>query len=169
MKQNSLETFIEEIQKAWGPLSSENVSRARQLLEELAKTSVTEEWLASLLAQPDLNRELYCDPEHGFVLMVYAEKEGLYRVPHDHGSGWVVYAVHSGEMEMKTYKPIINHQGKMKLVCRESYRVKPGECKVYLPKDIHDTKAVSESVLIFRLTSCDLKKERQERRMIQYV
>jgi len=169
MKQNSLEVIIGKIKEAWGPLSSEKISLARQLLEGLAKTPVSEEWLAELLKQPDLDQELYRDPKHGFVLLAHMEKEGHYRVPHDHGSGWVIYAVQSGEMEMKTFRPIINQQGEMNLVCRESYKVKAGECKVYLPQDIHDTKCVSGSVLMFRLTSCDLKKERHEGRMVRYA
>lgn len=169
MKLNSLETFIEKIKEAWGPLTSGNVSLVRELFEGLVKTPGAEDWLADLLGQPDLDKELYRDQEHGFVLLAHTEKEGLYRIPHDHGSGWVIYAVQNGEMEMKTYRPIINQDGEMNLVCRESYRVNPGECKVYLPGDIHDTRCISKSVLMFRLTSCDLRKERQEGRMVRYA
>lgn len=168
MKNNTLESFISEMRKAWGPLSTETVKAALQLLQELARTPASAEWLAELLKKPVVNEELYRDPDHGFVLLAYSENRDLYREPHDHGSCWVLYAVHSGEMEMKTYKPIINQNGKLNLVCRESYTLRPGDCKVYLPKDIHDTKCVSDSSLIFRLTSCDLKKEYKEGRMIKY-
>ncbi|MBK8202824.1 MAG: hypothetical protein IPK68_11060 [Bdellovibrionales bacterium] len=169
MKSNSLENFIQEIKKAWGPLSTETVSKSQKLLTELAKTPENEEWISNLLSKPDVEEELYRDPENGFILLAYSEKKDLYRAPHDHGGCWVVYAVHTGEMEMKTYRSITNQKGKTSLVCRESYKVRPGESKAYLPEDIHDTKCASDSVLIFRLTSCDLKKENREGRMIRYV
>lgn len=169
MKHNSLEHFIQEIKKAWGPLSTQTVFQCQKLLTELAKTSPGEEWLTTLLNKAEVDEELYRDPEHGFLLLAHSEKKDLYRVPHDHGGGWVIYAVQSGEVEMKTYRPMINQQGKLSLVCRESYRVQAGECKAYLPEDVHDTKCISESVLMLRLTSCDLKKENLEGRMIRYV
>ncbi len=169
MNRNSLDQFISEVKKVWGPLSSELVSSCQQLLEKLVKDSTTEEWMANLMAKTDVDIELYRDPEHGFLLLAHAETEGLYRAPHDHGSAWVIYAVQSGEMEMRTFKAIVNQKGKMTLVCRETYRVHPGESRVYLPLDIHDTKCISRSVLMLRLTSCDLKKENQEGRMVRYL
>jgi hypothetical protein len=169
MKNNSLEHFIAEIKKIWGPLNSETVSKTRHLLSELAKTSPSENWLAKLLQKPEVNEELYRDPDHGFVLIAYTEKKDFYRGPHNHGTCYVFYAVQNGEMQMKTYLPITNQNGKMELVCRESYPVLPGQCRTYLPSDIHDTKCISESALLFRLTSCDLKKEYSEGRMIKYA
>lgn len=169
MSSRSLEMFVSEVRKVWGPISSEVVATCQRLLEELVRVPITEEWLANLVGKPDLDIELYRDSELGFLLLAHAEAEGMYRVPHDHGSGWVIYAVQSGEMEMRTYKPIINQKGKMNLVCRESYRVQKGDCKVYLPQDIHDTKCISKAVLMLRLTSCDLKKENREGRMVRYA
>ena len=169
MKKNLLENFIQEIKKAWGPLSTETISKTQKLLTELAQTSKSEEWLSNLLQNPDVEKELYRDLEHGFVVLAYSEKKDLYRVPHDHGFCWVIYAVHSGEVEMKTYKPVTGQNGKTSLICRESYKVRSGESKAYLPEDIHDTKGTADSSLIFRLTSCDLKKENREGRMVRYV
>lgn len=169
MKPSSLENFITEIKKVWGPLNSKTVAKSRHLLADLAKAPPSEDWLRKLLEKSDLNEELYRDPDHGFVLLAYTEKKDLYREPHDHGSCYVFYAVQSGEMQMKTYLPITDQSGATNLVCRESYPVLPGECRTYLPSDIHDTKCVSESALLFRLTSCDLKKEYKEGRMIKYA
>lgn len=109
------------------------------------------------------SRELYRDPEHGFVLLTYTENKDFYRPPHDHGEAWVVYAVLSGEMQMSTYDLKDGH-----LVLRESYTVKAGESHVYLPGDIHDTKCLSDSARILRLTSRDLKIEKEAGRMRQY-
>jgi hypothetical protein len=169
MNQQSLETFIETVRNAWGPLSSETVSNCKELMEELARNPETDAWLSDALKNSPPGKELYRDPEHGFVLFAYTETLGQYRVPHDHGSGWVVYAVQSGEMEMGTYRPFIDQKGKFSLVRRETYRMNPGECTVFLPKDIHHTRCVSETITILRFTSCDLKKENREGRQIRYV
>jgi hypothetical protein len=168
MNRRSLEMFIESVKRAWGPLSSETVARCKGLLEELARNSETDTWLTDTLHDSPSGKELYRDPEHGFVLFAYTETLGQYRVPHDHGSGWVVYAVQRGEMEMGTYRRVVDQKGKLSLVSRETYRMNPGECKVFLPKDIHHTRCVSEKVTILRFTSCDLKKEKREGRMIRY-
>lgn len=168
MEKDSLTKFIEKIRQAWGPLDSKLVLRSQALLEELARAPETEPWLKELQGDLRESRELYRDPEHGFMLLAHTEHEGLYRNPHDHGSGWVIYAVQSGEMEMGTYGRIVNEQGEVKVVRREKYSVKSGQSRVYLPGDIHDTKCISKSVLMLRLTSCDLKAEMQARRMQRY-
>ena len=82
----------------------------------------------------------------------------------DHGRGWVMYAVQSGEMEMSSYG-LVNDR----LVRRATYRIRAGECQVYLPGDIHDTRCVSDSVLMLRLTSCDLKQEEKLGYMTRYA
>lgn len=46
--------------------------------------------------------------------------------------------------------------------------MKPGESRVFLPGDIHDTKCMSKTVLMLRLTSLDLKVEMQAGRMRRY-
>jgi hypothetical protein len=160
--------FIEGVKEAWGPLSTETVVRCKGLLEELARNPETNTWLTAVLKDSPSGKELYRDPEHGFVLFAYTETRGQYRVPHDHGSGWVVYAVQSGEMEMGTYCQVVNQKGILSLVSREVYRMSPAECKVFLPKDIHHTRCISDQVIILRFTSCDLKKEDSEGRMIRY-
>jgi hypothetical protein len=168
MIKDSLETFIGAVRSSWGPLTTETVARAQQLLGELARAPETEPWLAALLREPPEDRELYRDPEHGFLLLTYAEREGRYRVPHDHGSGWVIYAVQHGEMEMGTYARVIGADGTASLVRRDVSRVRAGECRVYLPGDIHDTRCVSGDALMLRFTSCDLKVEQREGRMKRY-
>jgi hypothetical protein len=169
MKRNSLDHFIKEIKKVWGLLSTETVSSSRKLMTELAKTPPEEEWLSKLLIKSEINEVLYRDPDQGFMLLAHSEKKDLYRIPHDHGRCWVIYAVQSGEMEMKTYKPMTDEDGKLDLVCRETYRLRAGESKAYLPGDVHATKCISESVLMLRLTSCDLKGESRDGKMNRYV
>lgn len=167
MEQDSLSKFINNIRQAWEPLNSDLVTKSRFLLEQLASAPSTESWLAGLQGS-DKSRELYRDPKHGFILLAHSESEGLYRAPHDHGNGWVIYAVQRGQMEMRTYGRIQDQQGKTTLVRQDKYLISRGEARVYLPGDIHDTRCMSDSVLMLRLTSCDLKTEKLEGRMHQY-
>jgi hypothetical protein len=169
MARSSLETFIEQVRPAWGPLTSELVANCQARIEELLKAPTTEEWLAELQRDLPASRELYRDPKHGFVLLAHAETKGLYRSPHDHGRGWVIYAVQQGEMEIGTYARVQDSDGNVRLVRREAYWVHPGEAKVYLPGDIHDTRCTADTVLYYRFSERDLKKERGEHRVTQYV
>ena len=170
MASNSLEKAVAGIASNWGPLSSELVAACSQHLEELLKTPPTEAWLAALHVQAPANQEMHRDPVHGFVLLAHTEQAGLYRPPHDHGRGWVIYAMQQGESEMGTYSRIENPDGSAKLVKRGSTLVRPGQVQVYLPGDIHDTRCVAGPALLFRFTERDLKKEdREEHRVTRYV
>ena len=167
---SSFDTSIEGIKSAWGPLSTEVVAACRGHLEDLLKASPTEEWLAALHREAPANKELYRDPTHGFVLLAHTEPAGLYRPPHDHGRGWVIYAMQQGEIEMGTYARLEGPDGSVRLVKRGSTRVRPGQVQVYLPGDIHDTLCVTGPALLFRFTERDLKKEdKEEHRVTRYV
>lgn len=169
MAGNSLDTFIESVKSTWGPLSSEVVERSRHHLEELLKAPAAEAWLAALHRDAPESKELYRDPAHGFMLLAHAEPAGLYRPPHDHGRGWVIYAVQQGEVEMGTYVRIKDPDG-VRLVKRDATRLRPGQVKVFLPGDIHDTRCITGPALLFRFTERDLKKEDQEEhRVTRYV
>ena len=159
MKTTSLQKFTETMSASWGPLTSELVATSRRHIQELLETPATEAWLAALHDEAPENRELYRDPVHGFVLLAHTESPGLYRPPHNHGTGWVIYAVQRGETEMTTYARVPDPSGKIQLVKRDSSTSRPGEDKVYLPGDIHDTRCTVGPLLLFRFTSCDLKKE----------
>jgi hypothetical protein len=167
---NSLEAFAAGARSVWGPLTSELVACCKSRIEELAEAPATENWLAALQKDLPESRELIRDPEHGFVLLAHAESSGRYRPPHDHGRGWVIYAVQQGEMEVGTYARVLDPNGSARLVRREAYRLRPGQAKVYLPGDIHDTRCASGSVLYYRFTDRDLKKEEREgHRATRYV
>jgi predicted metal-dependent enzyme (double-stranded beta helix superfamily) len=159
MKKNSLQRFTESASASWGPLTTELATSLRLRMEALLQTPTTEDWLSELHEEAAETRELYRDPVHGFILLAHTESPGLYRPPHDHGSGWVVYAVQRGETEMSTYARVHDANGGVRLVKRDSGVVRPGQVNVYLPGDIHDTQCTNGALLLFRLTSCDLKKE----------
>jgi quercetin dioxygenase-like cupin family protein len=79
--------------------------------------------------------------------------------PHDHGRGWVIYAVQRGEMEMSTYRRVHDLRGNAHIVKRESFVLRPGDVRVFLPGDIHDTRCTAGPLTLFRFTSRDFKKE----------
>jgi len=167
MPRNTLATFVDAVRSAWGPLDSDLVAEVRGQLALLLRADPSEAWLADLLRERPASEELYRDPDHGFVLLAHAEPAGLYRPPHDHGRGWVIYAIQSGEIEMGTYGRLEDEVG-VRLVQRDSTLVQPGQAQVYLPGDIHDTRCVSDA-LLFRFTERDLRVEdRQEGRVTRY-
>lgn len=170
MYRNSLQTFIADVRASWGPLSSDLIADCRGHLRALLQAAPTEDWLASLLNEKPASRELYRDPDHGFVLLAHTEAEGLYRRPHDHGRSWVLYGVQSGESEMGGYARHIDPDGQVRLVKRDATLVRPGMAMAYLPGDIHDTHCESGPALLFRFTERDLQVEdKQEGRITRYV
>jgi hypothetical protein len=170
MDRTSLDTFTSTVRQAWAPPSSGLVSTCRRALAELTKAEETEEWLAALINEGPASRELYRDPAHGFVLLAHTESQGLYRPPHDHGRAWVVYGVQSGLLEVRTYARIAPSGGKPELVLRGETVLHPGTARAYLPGDIHDTRCLSGSALLFRFTERDLRVEdRVDRQVTRYV
>lgn len=167
---NSLENFVCGVRSAWGPLCTEVVAACRKELERLVRTSAGEEWLTVLLRDAAACHELHRDPQYGFILLSHTEPEGLYRPPHDHGRGWVIYALAQGEIAMNTYARAEDPKGAVKLVERDATLMRPGEVRVYLPGDIHDTRCTDGPALLFRFTERDLKKEdREHKRVTKYV
>lgn len=170
MQTNSLETFTKAVNADWGALSTNLLAAVQRHIAALLRASPTEDWLAALYRDTPPSRELLRDAQHGFILLAHTELTGLYRPPHDHGDSWVVYAVVRGESEMCTYGRVVDQDGTIRLVRRNTTLVGPGQVQVYLPGDIHDTRCVAGPALLYRFTERDLKKEDQEKkRLIRYV
>lgn len=170
MTANSLDKFVAGIRAEWGPISTPMVAKCRQHLAELTLADAAEPWLAGLHADRPASRELHRDAPNGFMLLAHAEQQGLYRPPHDHGRAWVLYAVQSGRLEVSTYVRITDPDGRVRLVRREMHVLRPGEARAYLPGDIHDTRCLSETALLFRFTERDLRHEDQvEHRLTRFV
>jgi hypothetical protein len=170
MGYNALDTFTAAIRCAWGPISTELVATCRGRLEALARADGAEAWLASLLEERPAARELYRDPAAGFMLLAHNENEGLYRPPHDHGRAWVVYGVQSGALEIRTYGRVQAPDGGTRLVLRETSVVGAGDAQAYLPGDVHDTRCLTDTALLFRFTERDLRHEDQvERKLTRFV
>ncbi|MBU3004218.1 hypothetical protein [Paraglaciecola arctica] len=166
---NSLENFIKEVTMRWSGLNTQTTTGVRKLLMDLAKAPSDEHWLKELHRDKSPASQLYHDSDHGFMLLAHTEKKGHYRSPHNHGAGWVFYTVQSGALEMNTYKQITTSKGITHLVSRGSEIMKAGDCKLFLPGDIHDTKCLSEDFMQFRLTSSDFKEEIKSGRMTRFI
>jgi hypothetical protein len=168
MQKNSLTEFISAIRSVWQK-GSNIEDNACKLMKKLALTSNLESWLVPLHSGQQKSVELYRDIEYGFVLLAHVEHQGLYRPPHNHGNGWVCYAVQHGQMEMSTFDLLNNHPGQNQVVSRGSYEMQAGDCSAFLPGDIHDTLCLSDYVVMLRLTSCDLQEEKRQGRVLQFT
>jgi hypothetical protein len=170
MNNDALATFVEKTRASFGPLTTEMVGSVHAQLEQLVKAPRTERWLETLNEEAPASRELYRDATHGFVLLAHSEPTDLYRPPHDHGRGWVIYALQRGEMQIGTYARVQDADGRVRLVRRDLTALRAGEARIYLPGDIHDTCCVAGPSLLFRFSDRDLKKEDQEaHRVTRYI
>lgn len=165
---HELSPFISETRTAWESINIESMLKIRLLVGNLAKNETVQKSLQESISSLSKGIELYRDEEYGFVLLAYTESQGTYRVPHNHGNGWVVYAVVDGVVEMGNYINLVQPNGLPKLILKDSYNMRAGDSNIYYPGDIHDTRCISENVIILRLTSCDLKEEEREGRMLRF-
>lgn len=169
MDSGTLNTFIDKTRAAFGPLTTEMVAAVRVELERLARAPGTEPWLRALHEEAPASKELHRDSTHGFVLLAHSEPADLYRPPHDHGRGWVIYALQRGAMEIGTYARVEDANGRVRLVKRDTTALRAGEARVYLPGDIHDTRCVSGPSLLLRFTERDLKAQHEAHWVTRYV
>lgn len=169
MDSGTLSTFIDKTRAAFGPLTTELVAAVRADLERLARAPSSEPWLRALHDRAPALQELYRDGTHGFVLLAHSEPVDVYRPPHDHGRGWVIYALQRGAMEIGTYARVEDAEGRVRLVQRDTTLLRAGDARVYLPGDIHDTRCVSGPSLLLRFTERDLKAEHEARWVTRYV
>lgn len=167
MDNNALRSFIQSVQQAYGPLTTELVAHVHAQLTQLTTAPESERWLQALHAEAPASQELHRDPTHGFLLLAHTEPQDLYRPPHDHGRGWVIYALQRGKLEIGSYGRIQDTEGQVRLVKRDTTLLQAGEARVYLPGDIHDTRCVEGPALLFRFTDRDLKQESQVTRYTQ--
>ncbi|MBX7197220.1 MAG: hypothetical protein K1X94_34540 [Sandaracinaceae bacterium] len=161
---SSLTDFLQHTHDVFRPIDTELVADVRARLAGLG-LATEEPWLRALRDELPPSRELHREPNQGWVLLAHSEHGGLYRPPHDHGRSWVVYALAQGEMEISTYARVGSG-----LVKRDTTLLRPGDARVYLPGDIHDTRCLRGPSILFRFTERDLKVEDLvEHRLTRYV
>lgn len=158
-----IEKVLSKIKQSWNLMEIRDIRELQRLLSELAIDG-----LANFPDSLDQGLELYRDTEIGFVLTAYSEVRDTYRIPHNHGRGWVIYAVAQGAVQMGDYFKWEQSEVKSRLIFKEKSILRDGEVKIYFPGEIHDTRCLSEKAIILRLTSCDLKVEEKEGRMLRF-
>ena len=166
-ERNSLEPYVTDIRSVWGNGEDPELPfKVKALMEKLlTSTSPDEFWMAYLLKQGKPAKELYRDPDHGFVQMAHVHQPGHKNAPHDHGPCWVIYGVYRGEIEIATYRRTDDgaEPGKAALETKEVHRLTPGVVYPYLSGEIHSTRAIEAPAVVFRFLSYDLEKVRQQR------
>lgn len=163
-----IEKAVFELQNAWKNLTMESVDKIKTTMQTLAND---QELIPQLLRETRNlpgGLELYRDKAEEFVLLTYSESQGTYRAPHNHGSAWVIYAVVAGDVEMGNYFEASSSYRPNHLILKNREILPAGNIRIYLPGEIHDTRCISETTTILRLTSLNLKEEERAGRMKRY-
>ena len=158
-----IDNVVSKLKKSWSSMNMNSLEEIQGLIGDLALDGIDKN-----LDYSSKGIELYRDKELGFVLTAYSEINETYRVPHNHGNGWVIYSVITGSMEMGNYFNWEKVSGQSQLILKDRIILNSGDVQIYYPNDIHDTKCLSQNALILRLTSCDLKVEEEEGRMKRF-
>jgi len=158
--ETSLERYIAEVRAAWGDGKDPQLPfKVKALMEKMFATTRSDDpWMAELIREGKPSRELYRDPDFGFIQMGHVHKQGHGNKPHDHGPCWVVYGSYSGVTEITKYKRADDgsREGFATIEPERLDRLTPGVCVAYLPGDIHSTHAVEGPGIVFRFLSYDL-------------
>lgn len=160
--ENSFDRYIAAVRALWGdgkdPALPFKVKAAMEKM--LAETRSGDPWMAELMRAGKPARELYRDPDHGFIQMGHVHPQGRGNSPHDHGPCWVVYGAYSGLTEITLYQRTDDGSvaGKAALEKKALHRLGPGVAYAYLPGDVHATRAVEGPAVVFRFLSYDLDK-----------
>lgn len=159
---SSLENYIAEVRSIWGSgREPELPFKVKSLMEKLfASTSPDEPWMAELMREGKPARELYRDPDYGFIQMGHVHTQGHQNTPHDHGPCWVVYGSYKGVTEISLFRRTDDRKeaGRAQVEKKELHRLSPGVVRPYLPGDIHSVHAVEGPAVVFRFLSTDLEK-----------
>src|SRR4051794_17814290 len=138
--------FVEEMRATWAAGQDASLSeRARRLLEALLReTPEDEAWSHQLLTERPTARELYRDPDYGFIQMGHFHPAHYGGTPHEHGPHWVLYGVYRGAIDISKYRRVGGGTGTgpTELEVVETVRLTPGVVMPYLPGEIHSPRAV---------------------------
>ena len=169
--ENSFERYIAEVRSIWGDGKNPELPfKVKALMENmLAATTRDEPWMAELLREAKPSKELYRDPDYGFIQMGHVHQQSHGNTPHDHGPCWVIYGSYSGVTEITVYRRMDDASvpGRATVEKRELHRLTPGVAYAYLPGDIHSTRAVEGPAVVFRFLSYDLEKIQRYRYNIE--
>lgn len=163
-----MDNAIQTIGASLEDLSMIAVLTVKSAMQDLASDLVVQAQLKIEIANSTNGVELYRSGTGGFILLAYSEVQGTYRIPHNHGDAWVVYAVVDGQVEMKNYFKVARSGMEPRVILKSRETLRKEDTRIYYPGEIHDTLCVSENALILRFTSCDLREEESQGRMQRF-
>lgn len=167
IKESSFERYIQEVRSMWSSGSDPQLPfKVKEAMENLfASTSPDEPWMEELIREGKPSKELYRDPDYGFIQMGHVHPKGHGNLPHDHGPCWVVYGAYRGLTEITLYERTDNGKdaGKATLAKKDLHKLGPHVVYPYLTGQIHSTHAVETPAVVFRFLSADLNQVQRRR------
>ncbi|HBT43327.1 MAG TPA: hypothetical protein DIW51_06515 [Rhodospirillaceae bacterium] len=146
----SLDAFAKDLKQVLTQgQSPAQLEESRKLVEKALKDPEFVE--ANLGENAEGERKIvYEDPDLGFCILTHVYKGAKTGNPHDHGPSWAIYGQAFGETKMTEYDIIEPPQGDKpgKVKERESYKMVPGDARVYQVGDVHCPERQSETRLI---------------------
>ncbi len=93
---------------------------------------------------------VYEDPDLGFCILTHVYKGPKGGQPHDHGPAWAIYGQAYGETTMTDFEIVEPPAGEKpgKVAPLRSYKLTPGEARVYQVGDVHCPSRDGETRLI---------------------
>ncbi len=153
------EEFCADNRRAYGPDGVADLERIRSNLERLIRDNP--EFVARE-CDPKFDfgiRELYKDPEKGFIVYAHKSVGGRTSPPHDHGASWAIYGQAWNVTDMTEYRRTDDgsKEGHAKIERTRAYRLEPGQVGKFGPHEIHQIHFEDEAGFI-RVTGADLFK-----------
>lgn len=164
-----IENSVSTIQKSWQQLAIDSIEKIRSVVGGMSSDLEIQNYLQEVTRESPNGIELHRDQTEGFILLAYSESKGTYRAPHNHGNAWVIYSVVSGQVEMRSYINSPRVDGADRLILKSRETLLAGNTRIYFSGEIHDTLCVSESAVVLRLTSADLRVEEKVGRMNRFL
>ena len=161
--ETSLDRYIAEVRAAWGDGKDPQLPfKVAALMEKLfASTSPDDPWMAELIREGKPSRELYRDPELGFIQMGHIHKQGHGNKPHDHGPCWVVYGQYTNHTDMKIWERLDDgsQEGYADLRVGRQVKLLPGNAIAMQRGYIHSIEYPERSFFL-RITGGDVEKQK---------
>lgn len=166
---DTLTRFVSRLRDIWDDGRDPGLpARAQAAMETFLRTARRDEpWLHQLFAENRQAKEVYRDPDQGFILMGHFQRPGHDRNPHDHGPHWVLYGVYAGATDITTWRRQDDGRtpGRASLAAEETVHLTPGTVCLYPRGAIHSVKApepAPQPTLVFRFLSADLDLVKQQ-------
>ncbi len=160
---STFDRYIQELRSLWrDSRDAELPFRVKAAMERmLISTGPDDPWMAEIIREAKPSRELYRDPDYGFIQMGHVHPEGHGNMPHDHGPCWVVYGAWRGLTRITLHERGGGDDADLRT--RDVHRLAPGVVYPYLTGQIHSTRAVETPAVVFRFLSADLTRVRRRR------